>query len=385
MKEEIASPFRFGILAKEIAFVNREQEIIRLIASIKSGISITLISPRRWGKSSLIHKVGTKIAIENQQYRVVFLDLFSVATKEEFYTNFAIEVIKATENNFEAWARIAKDFLSKISPKLTYSPNDKESFGISFDWENKAIEDEILKLPEKIAQEKNIKILICIDEFQNIVEFDNQIAFQKKLRSVWQKFENTSFCLYGSKRNLMVSFFDKQSMPFYRFGEIMFLEKISENHWIKYITESFERTGKKVTEHIAQKIAQLMENHPYYVQQLSHNLWIYSGKEVGIENLHHAFKTMLEHNAIMYKRIIEELSPQQINLLKALIRKEPQLTAKKTIATYNLGTSASVLKAKKALEHKQVIDTFSGEIIFEDPAFAHWFKYFYLNDKMIIS
>jgi hypothetical protein len=378
---EANSPFRFGKIVNDISFVNRTDEIQRLIENFKSSISITLISPRRWGKSSLVSVTANKLTKENKNFKIVMIDLFGVNSEEAFYKKYATEVIKATENNFEGWARMVSDFLGKISPKLTYSPNKKDEFGLTFEWNNQTSVDEILKLPEKIAQQKNIQILICIDEFQNINELGASTDLQKKLRSVWQKFSKTTFCLYGSKRSMMTDYFHKKSMPFYKFGEVMFLEKINEKHWEKYIVSSFKKTNKLISKTYSLKIASLMKNHPYYVQQLAHNVWINTSTEVNDEVLVFSVENMLLHNAIFYRRIVEDLSATQLNLLICIAYNEKQLSAKKTIETYRLGSSASVTKAKKALEDKEIIDTFSGELLFDDPAFELWFKHTFLQFK----
>ena len=84
---------------------------------------------------------------------------------------------------------------------------------------------------QKIAEEKGNQFIVCIDEFQNISEFKEHLSFQKKLRSNWQKHQNTAYCLYGSKRHLLMNVFTSSSMPFYKFDNILFLEKIKEKEW----------------------------------------------------------------------------------------------------------------------------------------------------------
>jgi uncharacterized protein len=92
---------------------------------------------------------------------------------------------------------------------------------------------EVLQLPEKIAAKKNINVVICIDEFQNIESFKDSLAFQKKLRTEWQHQQMVTYCLYGSKQQMMTSLFEKQSMPFYRFGDVIYLSKIKRKEWKK--------------------------------------------------------------------------------------------------------------------------------------------------------
>lgn len=99
--------------------------------------------------------------------------------------------------------------------------------------------------------------------------FDNPLAFQKKLRSHWQNHSRVTYCLYGSRRGLMTELFTHSSMPFYKFGDLMFLEKIEEKQWVRFFIKRFKDTGKKINAADAALIAQKVENHPFYAQQLA--------------------------------------------------------------------------------------------------------------------
>jgi hypothetical protein len=103
--------------------------------------------------------------------------------------------------------------------------------------------DEILQLPEVIAQEQGVHLVVCIDEFQQIGEFNNSLVVQKRLRGVWQHQRNVSYCLFGSKKHLMMKLFQNRRMPFYQFGEMMFLDKIPTADWIAYICSRFKKQG----------------------------------------------------------------------------------------------------------------------------------------------
>ena len=90
----------------------------------------------------------------------------------------------------------------------------------------------MLQLPELIAKEKGFRIVVCIDEFQQIGDFADSLTFQKKLRGIWQLQTHVSYCLYGSKKHMMEQMFQDQSYPFYRFGDLFYLNKISEADWV---------------------------------------------------------------------------------------------------------------------------------------------------------
>ncbi len=136
--------------------------------------------------------------------------------------------------------------------------------------------DEILQLPEKIAQKKGCNIVVCIDEFQQIAEFKDSKTFQKRLRSIWQLQKSVSYCLFGSKKHLMNELFEKEPSV-YKFGDAIYLTKIGTADWW-IIVGRFEATGKQISKELAEKICQRVDNHSSYVQQLAWLVWIHTDK-----------------------------------------------------------------------------------------------------------
>ena len=198
-----------------------------------------------------------------------------------------------------------------LIPKLSLSPDQQSEISIGFDWkEVKKNPSEILNLPEAIGKQKKKEIIVCIDEFQNISFFDDPLSLQKRLRAHWQKHAQTSYCLYGSKRHLLMEFFTKPSMPFYKFGEILFLEKITENYWVPFITGRFSDTGKKISEKQAAMIAGLMDHHSYFVQQLALAVWLRTEKKCKDTVIEETLEELLDHYSILYQKEVDQLSNQ---------------------------------------------------------------------------
>jgi len=368
------SPFLFGRTVSTAEFTNRNKEMQRLKDNFTNQVNTILISPRRWGKSSLVKKVA--LSLHGRQTKTVMIDMMGIRNEEGFYKAFANATIKATAGKVEEWIATSKQFLKNLTPKISIGSDPLQDIDISFEW--KSLEknyQEILNLPEKIALAKNLKIIVCLDEFQNLSNFDEPELFQKRLRTEWQHHTHVCYCLYGSRQHMMTELFTKQSKAFYKFGEVIFLPKIIREEWIKYITRQFEATKKKITPQLANEIAATVKDHSYYVQQLSHLVWIKSEKSATQKIVADATEDLLEQNALLYTRDTENLSTPQFNFLKALadgITKN--FSSKEIINRYELGTSANVLKIKKALVQKELIDD-SGTIIeFLDPAYERWFQ-----------
>ncbi|MBA3663337.1 MAG: ATP-binding protein [Bacteroidetes bacterium] len=366
------TPFNFGRTVKSECFTNREQEIKKLSSNFQNRINTIIISPRRWGKSSLVEKVAAQVRAKS--LKVITIDLFGTRTEEEFYNTLTNAVIKATSSKAEEWIELGKKFLKSITPKFTVELGDKHNVSMELDHETiKKYYKELLDLPEKVAKEKNIDIVICIDEFQNIGTFSDHLALQKRLRSAWQHHERVTYCLYGSKQHMMMELFNKQSNPFYKFGELLYLPKITEQKWISYISRQFQKTKKEISTLQAAKIAQTVKCHPYYAQQLSHLVWINTDKKVTEAILFQSTQELLDQNAILYFKEAEDLNNTELNLMRAIAKNEKQLSSRDTIQRYRLGTSANVIKAKNTLIDKEIIDIHNGVAVFIDPVFELWF------------
>lgn len=374
------SPFRYGTIVSGKYFTDREDEIVKLKNNFLSGINTVIISPRRWGKSSLVEKTALDIASENTNVRVVFIDLFNVKTEIEFYEKITKQIIKACSSKVEDWMNDAKKFLKNVIPVFHISPLPEQDFKISLDWSiAEKFTDDILDLSEKIADKKNIKLIVCIDEFQNLAQINDYPNIEKKLRAHWQKHRHTTYCLYGSKKHMLSEIFNSSGKPFYRFGDIFFLNKIKTEKWLPFIINSFKSTGKSITEKLALKIVELMDCHPWYVQQLSNYIWNTSGKIVSEKDVLTANEQVINTNSPLYIRDCENLSSTQINLLIAVASGETQFTSAAVMQKYLLGTPRNVSKNKQALTNNDFIEEFNDNVFFVDPVFYQWFKKEYLK------
>ena len=369
-----SKPFIFGVATSGDNFTDREKETERLLSNFRHGINTVLISPRRWGKTSLVQKVCRLAGTD--ELRIVYLDIFACRSERDFYDAFAAAVLKQTSSRWEEWVENARSFLSRISPKISLGPDPMTEFSISLELNPKSDDiHEILQLPEKIAIKKGCRIVVCIDEFQQIGEFKDSKAFQKQLRTVWQLQKNVSYCLFGSKKHLMNELFEKKSLPFYKFGDAIYLEKISAPDWIKYICGRFEATGKKVSPEIAESICLTVDNHSSYVQQLSWLLWIHTEKEATEDNLQEAINDLLAQNTPLFEKQTEELTAYQMNFLRAITEGvHTEFTTQGILQKYQLGTSANVSIIKRALVKKELIEIERKQIYLADPVLELWLK-----------
>ncbi len=369
------SPFQFGTLATNDNFIDRQEDRALLKQLLSSHINVMLISPRRWGKSSLVKKAMSELADEDRNVRVCYIDAFSIGSEAEFYRIFASQVIACASSKIERWMDDAKKFLTGVIPQVVL--NDQITDFMAFDLKFVPQERDkmtILQLPEMIAREKGIKIIVCIDEFQQLANLPEYKDMEGKMRSVWQQQQLTSYCLYGSKRNMMLNIFNSANSPFYRFGQVIFMQKIAKEHWIPFILQSFEKTGKSITFDFANRICDIVSCHSWYIQQLCYFVWSFTASEVTEEVFNLALKQVLNINTPMFQNDTENLSSTQIEMLKAISDGEQHFSSQAVKQVYNLGNPNTIVKNKKTLQNKDIIEKQRDGFGFVDPIYLLWFR-----------
>ena len=368
------TPFIYGVAAEQMYFTDRENETKRLLLNFENGLNTIIISPRRWGKTSLVNRVS-ELMKDHQQIRIVRMDAFSVRTQEDFYRMFATEIIKQTATRTEELLENAKRFLSSLVPVVTVSADPMNPVSFTLKSVNRDYGEEVLTLPERIAKEKGILLIICIDEFQQIGELSDSITFQKKLRSVWQHQHSVSYCLYGSKRHLLMNMFGKRSYPFYKFGDMLFLERIPIEYWYTYIQSRFEQAGKHIDATFVDDIYAYVDGNSSYVQQLSWLVWARTEKAVNEEILSDAKQDLLRQNHALFMEQINSLTSYQLHFVRAIMAgKAQEINRKEIIEEFELGSSANIVTIKKALQKKELIEIEGKNITFSDPIFIHWLR-----------
>jgi hypothetical protein len=374
------APFQFGSLAEKENFIDRVEDRALLKQLLMSGIHVMLISPRRWGKSSLVKAVAEELMEEHDDVRVCYIDAFSISTETEFYRTFASRVMSCAASRFEKGLEEMKKFLTGAVPQLVI--RDKMTEFITFDLRFQPQEKdklEILELPEKIAVAKGLRIIVCIDEFQQLARIPQYPDMEGKMRSVWQQQHNVSYCFYGSKRHMMNDIFNDSTKPFYRFGQVIWLKKIEEKYWVDFILDSFTRTGKSISMDFAKRICEVTKCHSWYVQQLGFFVWNATDTEVTEEIFNRALQRLIDTNAPMFQKDIEHLTASQKAMLHAVNDGQGKFSSEATKRLYGLGNANAIIRNKRILQDKDFIEQHGQKFEFVDPIFQLWFNQEYSN------
>lgn len=373
------NPFKYGEFASGDGFCNRKPEIKRLHQAFKDGQSIILISPRRWGKSSLVDESLSRY--KSGKIMVIKIDCFGKRSADELYVSLLQTSLKASSTKLQEISNTVKKLISGVMPYISFSTGPTDEVKISFSSTPDKIDvSAVLDLPQKLAKEKGIRVVVCIDEFQKIAEWPDGNLILEKLRAHWQKHPDVSYCLYGSQRHLMSVLFTNSSQPFYRFGETIFLQKIDREEWITFIVERFETSGKKITPQLAMLIANKAACHSYYVQYLSRLSWNNTDKSVTEEIINQSFEDLLNDQVNIFQRITDRLTQYQINYMKAFCQGESKFSSMKVLKDYNLGSPGNIKRIEKVMEDLEIIDYSEGKPFFTDPFFEPLFRKFFISE-----
>ena len=340
-------PFEYGSIAENEYFIDRIEDRKDLKTFLGGGINVMLISPRRWGKSSLVKAAMEELKQEQKDVRVCYLDAFKIFSEEEFYNKFASAILQGVSSTMEKrWAESA---------------------------------EEILNLPEKIAKAKGIHVIVCIDEFQQLANLPDWKRLEGTMRSVWQGQHSTTYCLYGSKRHMMMDIFGNSKNPFYRFGQMMTLKKIAKEYWKPFIHDSFYNHGKTISDDMIERICNTVQCHSWYMQQFCFLIWTRTATEVTEEIYQSQLTKLLDTNTDMFITDIDGMPASQIAFLRAVCMGETHFNAQQVVAEYGLGAPRTITKNKKALVERDFIEKSGDGFKMVDPVFELWFKREYCN------
>ncbi len=370
-------PFIYGELAEDENFIDRIEDRKQLKTFLGNGINVTLISPRRWGKSSLVKATMKEMQAENSKTVVCFIDAFRLNSETDFYNAFASAVVNSAASTFDKGLEYIKRYLQNFSASFKIKgPYIEVEVDLRQKDTPKSVED-LLNLPQVIAEQKGVHVIMCIDEFQRLADFPEWSKMEGMLRSVWQHQQDVTYCLYGSKRHILMDIFTNSNKPFYRFGQTLYLKKIATEYWVEYIVNTFKQTGKEISKEWATKICESMENHSWYVQQMSFFVWADTETVVTEEIFHRQLQSVIDTNMPVFESETDKLALSQIAMLRAIVAGEQKLNSNEVVKRFNLGGPQTITRNKGVLIKLDILEKQGGKLVFVDPLYKLWFKQTY--------
>ncbi len=374
MVQGINRSFIYGVSVSGENFTDRIQETRRLKMDFENGLNVVLISPRRMGKTSLVKRVQQ--VVNPNIVHTVYVDIYDCKSEYDFYNKFAESVLRQTSNRMEIFLGKTKKFLTRLTPKISFSSDPAYDYSVSLGITPKEYTpEEILQLPELIAKQMRKHIVVCIDEFQQVAEWPDSLQVQKRMRGVWQHQKHVSYCLFGSRQHIMNNLFQNKSMPFYQFGEPNYLQPISTEDWIPFIHQKFEEKGLKIAENQIRIICDTVRNQSSYVQQLAWNVMINTNDVVSEQSIKEGINDLLIQCTPLFMEQTGKLSSYQMNFLKAIAAgKHDQFTSSTVLQEYQLGSKSNVDRLQKVLCEKEYIMLTTEGFFLTDPIMELWLK-----------
>lgn len=371
------NPFVFGEVVSEPNFVDRTKELETLVRDLSDGQKVFLLSPRRFGKSSLVAMALLKL--RKRHIRTVSLTVSSYSSYTQFLEKFAEKVLHAAG----PWDRV-KDWVTRfarsVRPEINYVTMTGEvslSLGAKPGFDPAPIAPDVFALPGELARNGGFRMAICLDEFQQIAEF-NGGSVENVLRNQVQEQREVGYVFAGSQPSFMKEMLSTKR-PFYKAGPHMFLDKIPEDAWKEFIVRQFARKRRKVDEGGLDALLSIANLIPYDVQRIAHELWDYAeiaGKRtLGASDVTWVSEDLVAGQSTYYETLWQQLSAAQRATLQALAKLgSSQIYSQSVRTEFRLGPASTVQRAIASLHSKGVLDRYKGQYFFLDPLFPQWIR-----------
>lgn len=349
------NPFILEPYKSKELFCDRESETHDMLRYIENGRNITLISPRRLGKTGLIYRVFDEIHDRKASFETFYMDISSTQSVDDFIKILSESVVTVLNQQ----TRISDFFrkLGGIRPVLSYdSITGKPEITLSYRDEQER--DMTLKTILSYLESNSKKVVLAIDEFQQIREY-NDVNMEALLRTYIQPLHNVRFIFCGSKKHTMIDMFSNARKPFYESTTFLPLGKLDEDVYADFITGLFAGAGKTIDREIVLKIIDWTRDHTFYTQTLCNEIFSRCGLTVTIQDFTESIRKILYSNRDRFLEIQRLLTPAQWKLLKAISKEGYVLhpTSSVFISKHKLTSGPAVLKNLNALIDKELILT----------------------------
>ncbi len=375
---EPSNPFRFGALALDDSFADRESERAELVADVRNGQDVVVFAPRRCGKSSLVWSAMQ--ALGSEGILVAHVDLMRTPTKEKLAAALAASIFEQVASPVE---RLKEKALApfrglRVQPTITVDPEDG-SYSFSFELGRQGADvdvtlERLLQLPAELGGTGKRRTALVMDEFQEIVEIDPNLPLL--LRSVFQEQPEVAHVYLGSKRHVMEEIFSNANKAFWRSAKSVELGMIAPEAFGPFIVERFERTGRGVDEEAVARLLEITGGHPYATQELAYFLWeqVPAGENASSERLERALVAVLRSEHAHFSLLWEDASKIQRLVLQALAREPGRPFTAAYRERHDLPPSTNVQKALRALERRETVSGSGGAYRIVEPFLAEWLR-----------
>jgi len=369
------NPFVYGGVVGRDSFCNRRRELKDLMRAMENGERLFVFSERRMGKTSLV-----KLALDNlpkRGYLGAYVDLWATDGPASFATTIARSVAQGLASTSDKLLGSAREFFGRLTPTVSMTPEGTPQ--LTFAERNARLDgaaiEEILAGPARIARERGTRVVIVLDEFQRILEYEDD-SVERILRSVIQDQPDVAYVFLGSRKHLLREMVLDQNRPLYRSGGHYPLGPIATEHWLPFVRKRFADSDIRIEDEDIRRVCALTEGHPFYTQLLCHALWelTMDGRRVEPGDVDRALDILLAREAHGYAALWETLTVNARRVLLALARESGSsaIYSGDFMARANLKSSSSVQRAIGTLMERDIIDREESDVVITDRFLKSW-------------
>ena len=354
------NPFVYGEIVPAAAFVGRDVELDRLTTDLASGQKVFLISPRRYGKSSLVHQAAAALA--RRRIATLEFTVSSFSSYVAFLEGYARALVGLETKAAQARSWLASLF-ETVTPEIKLEAGSGVGVSLAFpsirtSRDAARLAEEVFALPARIAARLGRRLVVALDEFQAIASF-NGGSVEQALRAAVQQQRQVGYVFAGSEPSLMEQMIGPRR-PFYKAGPVMRLQKIPADLFAEFIEERFRHSGLAASPGLGDAIVDLAGNLPYDVQRLAHETWDDASaarrRRVGVDDLHATLHRLLTEQDTMFEAVWQRLTLAQRSTMRAVVLEHGAgLLSADTRARHRLGGASSVQASLTALLREELI------------------------------
>ncbi|MCL1974001.1 MAG: ATP-binding protein [Bacteroidetes bacterium] len=368
---ELKNPFITAGYVSPDYFCDRDKERKIMVEALKNGRNLTLISPRKWGKTGLIKHAFYYLECESPQIAVFYIDVFFTRNLNEFVQLFAGAVLGKLDVTAKKRAKEVGKFFKSLRPVLTfddYTGLPKISVHIDPAKEERSLQEifDYLKASGK-------ECYVAFDEFQQVAAYPEK-GVEALLRSHIQFLPNVHFIFSGSKHHVMQEMFFSPKRPFYQSTQILSIDKIDREVYYQFASRFFG-AKRPLTLEIFLYIYDEFEGHTWYIQMILNRLYGKKQKP-DVTAVHRVITEIVAESEYLYGKLLASYSTVSVNLLKAIAKERcvKEINSGKFIAHYGLKATSSVNTAlRKLIDKELVYKTLDGYIVY-DRFMAIWLR-----------
>lgn len=373
MKDKLQNPFLAqGYISPEY-FCDRKEETKELSTLMSNGWNVTLISPRRMGKTGLIQNTFYLLRQSDKNNYYIYLDIFGTRNLQGFVERLSEAIFDEMLSRGEKFLKRAMQVLTSCRPVISVdSLTGSPSVSVSIEPTNVEVS---LKSVLNFIKNSDKQVYLAIDEFQEITYYPEE-NLEADLRSYIQFMPNTHFIFSGSKRHLMMDMFMSPKRPFYQSTRLMDLKPINEGAYYEFAKNFFHQDGLELSEDVFHNLYTKFNGHTWYLQVILKTLYSWHKDVKDNDDIRKAIVEQVSSSNTYFESVINLIADKQYEVLKAIAKegivKEP--TNGKFIHKYQLKSASSVTSAIKALVEKELVyRTEKGYIVY-DRFFGLWLR-----------